>query len=316
MAKFTFKKATKEQAKARIALVGPSGSGKTYTGLQAAAELGDRIAVIDTERGSASKYAGIFEFDVLELDTFEPDTYVEAIEAAEQAGYDVLIIDSLSHAWMGKGGALEQVDKAARRSPSKNTFNAWRDVTPMHNRLVEALVGCSCHLIVTMRTKTEYVVEDNGKGKSAPRKVGLAPIQRDGLEYEFDVLAEIDLDHFLNVSKTRCPTLDSLSLQKAGDELGRRIKEWLQDGEKPKTKPVAPTVAPGDYVATEGSVNGKKVADIPAGTLERIVASPKASSRLKHEAKRWLEHLNSEPEHDAETGELENTEEMKEAANG
>src|SRR5690606_13915360 len=134
---------------------------KTYTALQLAKGLAgpnDRIAVIDTENNSAALYADEFEFDVLNLDTFSPEVYIQAIRAAEAAGYDVLIIDSLSHAWMGKEGALEQVDKAARRYQG-NTYAAWRDVTPMHNALVEAMVRCKCHLIVTMRAKTEYVVE-------------------------------------------------------------------------------------------------------------------------------------------------------------
>lgn len=134
-----FKKATKTQARLRLALIGPSGSGKTYSALAIGKHLGNRVAVIDTERGSASKYADIFDFDALELATFSPLTYVEAIHAAEQAGYDVLIIDSLSHAWMGKEGALEQVDKAARRYQN-NSYAGWRDVTPMHNALIDAML--------------------------------------------------------------------------------------------------------------------------------------------------------------------------------
>src|SRR5262245_28312049 len=155
-----FKQATKKQAKLRMAIIGPSGSGKTYSALAVGQHLGKKIAVIDTESGSASKYVGKFQFDVLELESHEPTTYIEAIEAAEAAGYDVLIIDSLSHAWMGRGGALEQVDRIAKRTQSGNSFTAWRDVTPQHNALVEAMLRCKCHLIATMRAKTEYVMEE------------------------------------------------------------------------------------------------------------------------------------------------------------
>ena len=123
-----FQKATKRQAKLRMALIGPSGSGKTFTALTLATALGKRVGVIDTEHGSASKYADRFAFDCLNLTSFSPGTYVEAIAAAAAAGFDVLIIDSLSHAWSGKDGALEQVDKKAAASRSGNSFTAWRDV--------------------------------------------------------------------------------------------------------------------------------------------------------------------------------------------
>lgn len=237
-----FQKATKKQSRLRLALIGPSGSGKTYSALSIAQGLGEKIAVIDTERGSASKYSDTFQFDVLEPETFAPDVYVSAIQAADAEGYDVLIIDSLSHAWCGKGGALEMVDDAARRSKSGNTFAAWRDVTPQHNRLVDAILQSSCHIIVTMRSKTEYIMEDNGKGKMTPKKVGLQPIQRDGLEYEFDVVCDVDLDHYLTVSKTRCAHLDRAVIDRPGAALGQTLKAWLTDGApmpEPKAQPMS-----------------------------------------------------------------------------
>jgi len=230
MSKLAFKKATKTTSRARVALMGPSGSGKTYTALAIASSLGQKIAVIDTERGSASKYAKEFAFDTLELDTFEPQTYVEAIHVAEESGYDVLIIDSLSHAWMGRGGALEQVDNASKRSKSGNSYTAWRDVTPIHNALVDAMLGCKCHLIATMRSKTEYVMEQNERGKTAPRKVGLAPVQRDGMDYEFDVTAELDHDNNMAIDKTRCPELKGKVFNKAGADVAAVLRAWLTDG--------------------------------------------------------------------------------------
>lgn len=233
-----FQKATKERAKARIALVGPSGSGKTYTALKLATGLGSNIAVIDTENGTASKYADEFEFSTLNLVEFGPLTYVDAIQAAEQAGFDVLIIDSLSHAWMGRGGALEMVDKEAARSNSGNSFAAWRKVTPLHNALVDALVQCDLHLIVTMRSKTDYVLQPNERGKMEPRKVGMAPIQRDGLEYEMDIVGDMDLDHNLVVSKTRCRTLDGYVVNKPDEKMAHIIKDWLTDGAAPTPRPV------------------------------------------------------------------------------
>lgn len=179
----TFERATKSEARARIALVGPSGSGKTYTALRFAAELGQPAGLIDTERRSASKYADLFTFDALNLESFAPAQYVAALAAAASAGYPVVVVDSLSHAWMGRGGLLEQVDDYGRRNGG-NSFGGWRDATPQHNALVDAILTYPGHVIVTMRAKTEYVVEKDDRGKHVPRKVGLAPVQRDGLEYE------------------------------------------------------------------------------------------------------------------------------------
>lgn len=243
-----FVKATKTQARLRLALIGPSGSGKTFSALSIASGLapGGRIALLDTERASASKYAGEFSFDTAELETFHPAKYVEAIQQAEKAGYEVLIIDSLSHAWMGKDGALEQVDKVAARSRTGNSFGAWREVTPMHHALVDAILRSRCHVIATMRAKTEWVLETNDKGKQTPRKVGLAPVQRDGLEYEFDVVGDLDATT-LCITKTRCRALHQAVLKEPGAPLGEQLRAWLTDGAPAMTPPsvVAPAPAPG-----------------------------------------------------------------------
>ena len=224
----TFTRATKKQQKCRMAITGPAKAGKTRTALSIAKHLGARVAVIDTERGSASKYAGEAfapaEFDVAELRTFSPAEYRKAMR--EAAGYDVLVIDSLSHAWMGAGGLLDQKDK----STSKSSFDAWRTLTPQHNELVDALLGFPGHLIVTMRVKTEYVIETIN-GKQVPRKVGLAPVQRDGIEYEFDVLAEVDHDHSLHIPSSRCDALDGMTIRKpTGEEIASTLLAWLDDG--------------------------------------------------------------------------------------
>jgi len=226
------KKATKTQSRLRLALVGISGSGKTYSSLQIAAGLGQRVLLLDTEHGSASKYADEFQFDVLELESFDPRTYIEAIELGEGEGYDVLIVDSLSHAWSGKGGALELVDQAARRNSSGNSFAAWRDVTPLHNRLIDKIVGCRSHLIATMRAKTEYVQEKDERGKTIIRKVGLAPVQRDQMEYEFDVVGDIDDAHNLRITKSRCRFLSDqfVHLPTENQKIIRILSDWLGQG--------------------------------------------------------------------------------------
>ena len=225
---FTFARATKEAAKARVALDGPSGSGKTWTALLVGTVLakGESVVVIDTERGSASKYSDDFEFDTLQLHSFEPTTLVEALAAAGAAGYAVVIVDSLSHFWMGKGGMLQQVDNAAKRSGG-NSFAGWKDARPMEQQMIDALLAYPGHVIVTMRTKTEWVVEENDRGKKVPRKIGTKPEQRDGIEYEFDVVGDLDLDNTLIVSKSRCSALAGAVVRKPGDEFARTILDWL-----------------------------------------------------------------------------------------
>ena len=228
-----FAKATKRKQKARLAITGPAKAGKTRTALSIAKYLGKTVAVIDTERGSASKYAGddfAPEFDTAELRTFSPAEYRKAMR--EASAYDVLVIDSLSHAWMGEGGILDQKD----RSTNKSSFDAWRTLTPQHNELVDALLGFPGHLIVTMRVKTEYVLETDSRGKQVPRRVGLAPVQRDGIEYEFDVLAEMDHDHSLHVPSSRCSDLDGVTIRRpTGEEIARTLLAWLDDGAAPLT---------------------------------------------------------------------------------
>lgn len=240
-----FVKAEKKQAKLRLAIDGPSGSGKTYTALVAATALarGGKIAVIDTERGSASLYADQFDFDVAELNTFNPKNYIDIIEAAEQAGYAVVVIDSLSHAWEGEGGALDMVDAATARSQSKNSYFAWRDVTPLHRKLVDAMLQSKCHIIATMRSKTEYVIEEverGGKKTQVPRKVGTAPIQRAGMEYEFTIVGDMDLDHRLVISKSRMATLADAVVVKPDLKWFGQIVEWLNSGAPAAEKPAEP----------------------------------------------------------------------------
>lgn len=221
-----FHKAIKTKSRLRLALSGPSGSGKTYTALQIAKGLGGRVALLDTERGSASKYADLFEFDVAELDSFAPENYIKAVQEAEKAGYDILIIDSLSHAWAGKDGLLEFVDKTA-----KGQFSGWKEATPKQNRLVDAILGARMHIIATMRAKMSYTQEKDEKtGKSVVRALGMQPVQRDGIEYEFDIFGLLDQSNTLVIQKSRAVELRGAVIEQPGPELGEALKAWLEDG--------------------------------------------------------------------------------------
>ena len=225
-----FKKAERKKAKLRLAMCAPSGAGKTYSSLLLAQGLGGRIAMIDTERGSGELYSNLCEYDVCQIEPpYTPQKYVAAIRAAEKEGYSVIIIDSLTHAWSGQGGILEEVDK--RKSKPGNDFAAWREVTPQHNALVDAILQSSCHIIATMRTKTAYdMVKDDRTGKVKPVKVGLSPVQRDGMEYEFTIVLDIELDrHFATASKDRTSMFDG-QIFIPTIETGIRLREWLESG--------------------------------------------------------------------------------------
>lgn len=230
---FTFTPATKEQAKARIALAGPSGSGKTFTALVTARALAGpsgRIAVIDTERESASLYADEFAFDTLNMHTYDPRDLAKALAAAAEARYDVVIVDSLSHFWMGIDGMLEQVDKAAKRSYGGNSFGGWKDARPIERAMIDALLAYPGHVIVTMRTKTEWVVQENERGKKEPKKIGTKPEQREGIEYEFTIVGDMDLEHTLVISKSRAKPLSDAVIRVPDETFGLTVLEWLGQG--------------------------------------------------------------------------------------
>ena len=225
MTDFLIEKATVGQAKAKIAIVGIAGSGKTYTALTIARELGLRVLVIDTENKSSTKYADRFDFDVLNLTEYKLTTYINALKYAETQGYDVVIVDSLSHAWVGPGGALDQVDQA-----SGNKFTSgWKIVTPLHNQLVATILNYPIHLIATMRMKMDYILVLNEQGKQVPQKIGLGIVQRDGLEYEFDIVAEMSAEHHLTITKTRCFALDGFEASKPDGLLGQQVQSWLTE---------------------------------------------------------------------------------------
>jgi len=235
-----FVKAEKRQAKLRLALIGPSGSGKTFSALAIATALAGKgkIAVLDTERASASLYADLFDFDVKTIESFSPLKYAEAIHEAEAADYAVIVIDSLSHAWTAKDGALEMVSEETVKSRSKNSYMAWRNVTPVHNAMIDAIIGCKVHIVCTIRSKMDYVQEkDESTGKTVIRKVGMQPIQREGLDYEFTVVGDLDQEHNLVISKSRCRDVADSVFKKPGKEFADKLLNWLNSG-KPEEVPV------------------------------------------------------------------------------
>lgn len=229
-----FRKAERKQTFLKIGISGTSGSGKTYSALKIAYGITkdwNKVAVIDTENGSAELYSHLGEYSVCSITPpFTPQKYIEAINNAVECGFEVLIIDSLSHAWTGEGGLLDIQDKATKASKSGNSFNAWREVTPLHNKLVDTILQAKCDVIITTRAKSEYVInEDNGKKNY--KKIGLAPIFRDGLEYEMTVFFEISQEHIASSSKDRTGLFDGLNFVPSEDT-GNLLLEWRNNGKK------------------------------------------------------------------------------------
>jgi hypothetical protein len=266
-----FRKAERRQAKLRLAITGPSGSGKTWGALEVARGLTadhlEKVALIDTEHGSGELYAHKGDYSVLDFrPPYDPKRYITAIKAAEEEGFEVIIIDSLSHAWSGEGGLLDYVDRVAKASRSGNTFNAWREGTPVQNALINAILESDCHVICTLRSKVEYVVEANAQGKQQPRKIGLAPEQRKDMDYEFTVVFDLAREgHMATASKDRTGIFDEF-IGTLNMQTGEQLLGWLTDGspeppQRTEIKPAevdqpAPEQRTAERVAEKVSGNG------------------------------------------------------------
>lgn len=243
-----FKKATKKGSKLRLALFGVSGSGKTFSALRIASGLGQKIAVIDTERGSASKYSDRFNFDVAECEKPTINNLKMIIDQAK--GYDILIIDSLSHAWME---LLQEVEQIAKSRYGGNTWSAWSEGTPKQQGFINSILNFPGHIIATMRVETNWTTMTNERGKIIPVRIGEAPKQGKGMEYEFDMLMQLSQDHTAQVIKDRTGKYQDAIIDKPGEDFGKELAAWLDDDqyrqyaeeetkvpEPPKEKPKTP----------------------------------------------------------------------------
>jgi len=236
-----FTKAKKEQLKAKVCMDGGSGSGKTYSALVLGTALasGGKIALLDTENRSASLYADKFDFDVMDLTApFTPEKYIAGIKEAEKEGYSVIIIDSITHEWSGKGGCLELVDGITQGSSSKNSYVAWGKVTPRHNDFISAILNSPCHIISTVRVKMGYETDRNSQGKTTVTKVGMQPITREGFEYENTVVFSLNQNHIANCTKDRTRLFDGKDFM-ITPEIGYELLNWLNSGTAPQPKQTA-----------------------------------------------------------------------------
>lgn len=232
---FKIEVATRDKVKLMLGLSGPSGSGKTYSALQLAYGITkdwSKIALADTENKSAKYYAGEKTGPWLHVDfpsttpqAYHPMNWVKLIDLVEkQPSIDVLILDSISHEWQGKGGALELVDAA------QNKFGAWKTVTPLHNAFIDKMRQSRLHIIATMRAVQDYVVEENAKGKKEPRKVGLKSNQREGTDYEFGIIFDIEMSHYAKTSKDRTGLFAEMGLFQITPHTGELLMKWANSG--------------------------------------------------------------------------------------
>jgi hypothetical protein len=233
-----FQRAIRSKVYLKLAITGPSGSGKTYSALRLAFGLAGkdgRVAIVDSENGSGSLYAHVGHYDQQQIAApFTVQKYIAAIQEATAAGYNALIIDSLSHAWAGDGGLLDQ--KSAKDSRGGNSFSNWADVSKVYEQFKSVLLQSPIHIIGTMRSKQDYVIEQDSRGKSTPRKVGLAPIQREGMEYEFTTVFDVDMTHIAATSKDRTGLFTD-EISQITESHGKRLAEWLAGGAAPTPLP-------------------------------------------------------------------------------
>jgi len=273
----TFRKAERSAVWLKIGAQGPSGSGKTLGALALARALAagvgnGRVALVDTENASASLYADRFDFDTLNLEPpYTSARYLEALRLAVEAGYGAVVVDSLSHQWAGDGGILAR--KEAVDARGGNSFTNWGPFTKEHEAFKAALLALPVHVIATLRTKQDYVMEADSRGKQMPKKVGLAAIQREGMEYELSIMFELQMDHRAATSKDRTGLFAGELVDLTDAATGKRLRAWLASG-----KPLATTTtaAPAPNAAPASAPVPAPPA--PAGesemTLEQALAFP------------------------------------------
>ncbi len=284
------KKAVRERVYLKLVVTGPSGGGKTLGSIGIAKGLAPtgKIGVIDSENRSASYYASRFDFDVIELEApFTTQKYLEALRAFIDGGYEVVVIDSLTHEWAASGGILDQ--KAAKDSRGGNSFSNWNEMKQLHNKFVETLLQSRIHVVCTLRSKMEYALEQDEKGRSTVRKVGLAPISSDGMEYEFGVMFDVERNsHLAIASKDRTGLFEGRSLN-LDERVGKELAEWLASGaelaptpEPPPTgaQPPAPvkTTPTQAKPAAKAATQGPTQAGASAAAKKSAPATPSAGS--------------------------------------
>ena len=269
MPTFQIRPASKKARKARIAYSGPAGSGKTRGALETAtyiaAQEGCKVVLCDTEAGSGDDYADLYVYDVLTLDPpYSPQRYTEALHFCEQAGSGVIIIDSITHEWAGPGGCLEMVDKM----PGHNKWTKWAPVTVAHDAFVHAILTSPAHVICTIRERAKHEQVEDAAGHKSIVKLGMQPIQREGMDYEFQVVVKVDWAHVGHIDKTRCDALDGQNFLKPGAEFAAIYYRWLTEGVPDREGAVKATKMRWTSVAHARRLIGEPKGGLPASTAD------------------------------------------------
>lgn len=232
---FQIQKAQRQKAKLRVGLFGPSGSGKTMSALKMAYGLcgsWQKVCVIDTENNSAHLYSHLGDYSVIAISApYTPERYIEAIQAADNAGFGVIIIDSITHEWAGEGGILEIADSLSK--DARSSFTVWSKLTPRHNKFIETILKANAHVICCGRSKQDYALnqtEKNGKVVNVPEKIGLKAVTREGFDYEMTVAFDLLISHYANSTKDRTGIFQDKPEHVISDETGRKLKEWNDGG--------------------------------------------------------------------------------------
>jgi hypothetical protein len=263
------RKATRKKAKIRLGLSAVSGGGKTYSAIMIAKGLcGDlsKVAVIDTEHGSADLYSHLGDYNVLPLTApFSPERYISAIRACEKAGMDVIIIDSITHEWDGKGGCLEIVDQLGGK------YQDWAKVTPRHQAFIDAILHSPCHMITTVRRKQDYEMTKDGSGKVKVEKAGLKEVTREGFEYELTVNLEISQNHLAKASKDRTGLFMGKPEFTPSEDTGKLIAQWCESGEEQEG-----LIKPGSkwYTDVEACATQKELVELYQRNKLEVDANP------------------------------------------
>lgn len=252
------RQATRAKAKIRLGLSAVAGGGKTYSAIVIGKGLahGDlsKVAVIDTENGSADLYAHLGPFQVITLEPpYSPERYIQAIKACEDAGMEVVVVDSITHEWSGKGGILEIAD-----GMTGNSFQKWSVLTPRHNAFISAILTSKIHVITTVRRKQDYEMTKGSDGKTKVEKLGLREETRDGYEYEVTANLELDIKHNATASKDRTGLFMDKPHFIPSEQTGKMLLDWCESGVDipPPVDPIAKAIAELFAADSLGAVSG------------------------------------------------------------
>lgn len=300
---FTFRPAKRENLPLIIGLVGGTGSGKSFSALRLASGLagGKRFAAIDTEAGRLKHYADDFDFDHGDLTPpFRPDRYMEAILAADEKGYPVIIVDSTSHVWAGDGGVIdwqeEELYRMAKDDYKKREacrMAAWVQPKMGHKKMVQRLLQIRAHLILCFRAEEKIEMRKNPQTKKmevVPKEgptglKGWMPVCEKNLPYELTMSFLLTADapgtpKPIKLEKDHRPLIPLN--EELGEEQGRLLAEWAKGGKVSMSRPKSTP-------KSEGAITKEQSSELGA-LVKNLGIAPGAGQNILHamfSGKQW-----------------------------